>query len=338
MCLNVALDDLIPRGQLYEVQSVGDQEEVATPIELWGFGSYPYLWNTPHKVDIVRIQSSQSGAESSSTGAGTPPANTDPSLFRRSVPPMSLVERSAYKILLRIRECIGWDALVDIRMALYGTSEDHLIESTLNVSGISDTLFENSSSIGGISGRIGSPICSFRLNTLFKLLRDDLESMMALKKEIKDGIVETKLSPASLGRRINACMRFQKFEYLEILSCAFTDTRNCFDPALSITLLRGYMKRDQMEKAMSVLINLWLNIEPSLFPVGKRFSLPPWLGPSVRNHSYRTYDHCPVWLHRVVVDVSRRWGSDSVRRYVQGDTRLVLLDQLLAHIQITVTH
>jgi len=366
MCLNVALDDLQSLGSGDSGLVDLTPTSTAEPPELWGFGSYPNLYSHPQfLLENSNIESSVCGPLFLAGGRGgneesktvknfrpeTPPSDevysatsAGPSvgLFRRRLPNLSRVEKSAYKVLLKLREEIGWDHLVDVRMTVYGTTSsetphEEQLDESLDESDPLNTSLGNISEPGDCTfERIGSTICSIRLENLFQLIRDDLESMFLLKREIKDGIVETKLSPSSLLRRINACIRFKKFDYLEIISSVFLCTRSCFDPLVLLALIRGYIRRDRQSDAFTAIVHLWLNLETKIFPVGKKFTLPPWLSPSVRHHGYRPYDHCPIWLHELVVDVAKKFGIDNLRRHIQNDNRLIVFDQMLAHIQISI--
>lgn len=354
LALNNALDDLVPTGD-YDTAIVVSTipprggEKAVSPMSMWGIGSYCELWPKPRSarpesfltyspIDPL-ILGPGSGLTSWFDDTLTAPPTlaaqdkTTPNLFRRMS--LSRSDKKAYKILVKIREDLGWDALMDVRRSVFGQQNEPSVE--LNVTGntsldrsFDETAFFDDSSVN----RFGSSLCCRRLDKFFHLLRDDLESMFALKKEIKEGILQSRISPEGLCRRIETCARFHKQDYLEICCRVFLGIRKCFDPFVYRQLTKVYIAAGKERETFATIVGLWINIESRIFPTVKNFTIPPWLAPSIRTQGYRPYNHSPPWIIELVGLVIGRFGINGFRKYIQNDNRLIVLDQILAHYQV----
>ena len=87
-------------------------------------------------------------------------------------------------------------------------------------------------------------------------------------------------------------------------------------------------------ETFATMVGLWYNIESKIFPTVKNFSVPGWLGPSVRTQGYRPYNHCPPWIVEMIGRIIGKFGIENFRKYIQNDNRLIVLDQILAHYQV----
>ena len=350
LALNNALDDLLPSGDYDTAVVVSTVPPrggtTLQPQFKWGIGSYCELWAKPrssrpesflsYSVDPL-ILGPGSGLTTWFDDTLAAPAvqqaqeKSAANLFRKVS--LSRSDKKAYKILVRIREDLGWDALMDIRRSVFGQQKETALDVTGNTSidrSFDETAFFEDQTVS----RFGSSLCCRRLDKFFHLLRDDLESMFALKKEIKDGILQSRISPEGLCRRIETCGRFHKQDYLEICCRVFLGIRKCFDPYVYRQLTKVYMEASKERETFATIVGLWTNVESKIFPTVKNFSVPPWLAPSIRTQGYRPYNHCPPWILELVGLVIGRFGIDSFRKYIQNDNRLIVLDQILAHYQV----
>ena len=355
LALNNAMNDIIPIGDHETAVVVPTSVKLDTihPQNMWGIGTYCELWSKPRNT-APDTYLSYSHVDPLILGPGSglttwfddtlsaPPQSVQqseksPNLFRK----MNLArsDKFAYKILVKIREDLGWDALMDVRRSVFGgpTAVDDF-ETDLNItnntsmdSSFATAFFEEEDPI---NGQFGSLICCRKLDKFFHLLRDDLGSMFTLKKEIKEGIVQARIAPEGLCRRIETCARFHKTDYLEICCRVYLGIRKCFDPFVYRALAKVYLEANLERETFAVLVGLWMNIEGRIFPTVKNFSLPPWLAPSVRTQGYRPYNHCPPWIMDLVSNIVGKFGVSNLRKYIQNDNRLIVLDQILAHYQV----
>ena len=356
LALNNALDDIIPISDydtavVVSTKPPGDTV-ITVPSSLWGIGSFSELWSEPRSTcpeAFLNFPSTEPLILGPGSGLTTwfddtlvPPPNTQPqpdksqSVFRKVT--LSRSDKTAYKILVKIREDLGWDALMDVRKSVFG-QQVHNAAADLNVTGntsmdssfyLNETAFFEDSLVS----RFGSPICCRKLDKLFYLLRDDLESMFSLKREIKEGILQSRISPEGLCRRIETCARFHKQDYLEICCRVFLGIRKCFDPYVYQELVKVYISTGKERETFSTMVGLWYNIDSKLFPTVRNFSVPSWLAPSVRTQGYRPYNHCPPWMIDLIGKVVETFGIENFRKFIQNDNRLIVLDQILAHYQV----
>ena len=251
----------------------------------------------------------------------------------KNIPPNPLLnktEKASYKVLVRLREDLGWDALVALRATLFGATPDS--ESTTEPD---NSLDGGKSATDGSDGEIDfggfSSTCCGSLDRLFTLLHDDLSVLFAIRQEMIDKGNKPWLPTHTSGLwiwRAQVCRRFRKWDYLEV--CA----RMAQTPSVETLrdLLSVYIRTGKTREAILVLCHIWGSLESKIFPQTDDDHPPPWLLPSLRAPQYASFHFTPPWLMRLVVKTARRFGVARLRNALT-DKRLLVLDQLLAQVE-----
>ena len=319
--------------------------EITLPHDSHGIASNLSLWNRPKRVGELDLSSS---VEPLILGHGRGLAtwlDDDPTRNRTRVSSttdagidknvlvdiaLNKTESATYKVLVRLREDVGWDWLVAARARAFSQGERPMTIDLVDQSPDRSPASELSdATVGDQAIRT----CSSGLDRLFTMVHGDLNSMLRMRTELTERAGNSwlpKHTPHIWAARVRVCHRFRKDDYLEI-ACRMTLLQS-FSPYVAKRLLKLYTRLGKATEAIAVLVNIWFNVGRQVFYPAP--SAVPWLNPSVKQPGYAPFLHCPPWLVDLVINTCRRFGIQRIRKGISmTDKRLVLLDQLLAYIQ-----
>ena len=160
--------------------------------------------------------------------------------------------------------------------------------------------------------------CCSRLKKIFSVFFEDstihAEMEIDLTNRGNKSCLPMHSSPVWI-RRVDACHRLEKSEYLEI-ACRMT-LLHVFDLHAAKKLLNLWTNLGKSREAILVLAHIWRICCKNVPPPAKE---------------YLPCHYTPTWLVNLVTKTAKRIGIGRLRNGV-ADSTLVVLDQLLTHLQ-----